>query len=151
MWYRYFHFGKGSEYCFNHCPYVSQRLAAKLTFSGLNMALQGNIPPATLGMCQHAFSGPRAPPGNHQGTNMNVFAVCHHFQYRCWRWQTHSSIELSKLATFLIPLKGKKGPLAEATTKTQEGCHDIWCWEIIHYYVITSRKYFIIFPDYHLK
>lgn len=53
-------------------------------FPGLDMAT--SIQASIMGMWQHAFSDPWAPPGHHRGTNMPVFCVCH--QYCCRRWQT---------------------------------------------------------------
>lgn len=80
----------------------------------LHRPLQHNIPPAIMGVWQHAFSGPWAPPGHHQGTNMPVFFVCHRFSILLQKVAdvlraAYSWIELSKLAAFLVSLKGKIG------------------------------------------
>lgn len=62
----------------------------------------------------------------------------------------YSWTELSKLATFLVCLKRQNGSHAEATTKTQEGCHDVLRNDSL-LYVIASRKYFLILSRYRVR
>lgn len=126
------------------CPPKS---SAVFSLSGPNMA--SSMHPWWT--CGSACSrNPWAPPGHHQGTNMPVLCVCH--QFCCRRWQTCerawcSRMELSKLATSLVFVEWwgekKNGSLAEATTKTQEGCRQaprLRDESLLN--IITSRKYF---------
>lgn len=47
--------------------------------------------------------------------------------------------------------KRQNGSRAEATTKTQEGCHDVRRWEIIHYCMLSLQENIFNFSHYHLK
>lgn len=66
-------------------------------------------------------------------------------------WVGYSWIELSKLATFLVCLKGKMGHGLQQQLRPKRDAMMFTAEKLFIAVVITCRKYFLIFPHYHLK